>query len=63
MPEPLPAYPEEDEVWRWRYKTARDVGLSRAAARKLADAQVPASSIRALANRGCPPEQIVRVLA
>jgi hypothetical protein len=53
---------EEERVWRWRYREARKLGLSKPAARAFAESDGDLERARQLQRAGCPPELLERIV-
>jgi hypothetical protein len=62
QPEPEPLSDEQLILHRHRYKEARRMGMQWRDAKLFASSQIDIEEMRSLARKGCPPEQLLRIL-
>jgi hypothetical protein len=53
---------EPQKVVRWRFREARDAGLTRVEARLYAESEIDCSDLRRLVANGATPKEIVAAL-
>jgi hypothetical protein len=62
QPDPIPLSDQELVLHRHRYKEARRMGMEWRDAKLFASSQIDIEEMRRLARKGCPPDQILRIL-